>query len=58
MYLIHSETVFFSSEKDSGKIHIYDGRGSNVPLHTITIHTKPITFIKVHMKFHQALDIN
>jgi hypothetical protein len=37
----------FSSEKDSGKIHVYDGRGSNVPLHTIAIHTKPITFLKV-----------
>lgn len=39
------------SEKDSGKIYVYDGRGNNVPLHTIGIHTKPITFMKYNSKY-------
>ncbi|XP_028401226.1 peptidylprolyl isomerase domain and WD repeat-containing protein 1-like [Dendronephthya gigantea] len=43
------------SEKDSGKIHIYDGRGNNVPLNTIGIHTKPITFIKYNSKYDVAV---
>ena len=48
----------FSSEKDTGKIHIYDGRGSNVPLHTINIHTKPITFIKVLLLLFMCFCVN
>ena len=49
-----------SSEKDSGKIYVYDGRGNNVPLHTIGIHTKPITFMKVlfdPVQLHECMTI-
>ena len=51
----NSPTVFItlhvfhwlSSVKDSGVIHVYDGRGSHEPLHTLTFHSSPLTVIRV-----------
>lgn len=47
--IISHKSVFFSlsSEKETGVIHVYDGRGSSTALHTLNLHTKPVTFIKV-----------
>lgn len=39
------------SEKETGVIYIYDGRGTNTPLHTLNVHTKPVTFIKYNAGF-------
>ncbi|XP_015779408.1 PREDICTED: peptidylprolyl isomerase domain and WD repeat-containing protein 1-like [Acropora digitifera] len=39
------------SEKETGVIYIYDGRGTNTPLHTLSVHTKPVTFIKYNAGF-------
>ena len=33
------------SEKEGNTIHIYDGRATNEPLHSLKLHTKPITCI-------------
>ena len=33
-------------------IYIYDGRGTSTPLHTLNLHTKPVTFIKVLLCFY------
>jgi hypothetical protein len=46
--------VFFSlcyrSDKDSGAIYIYDGRGGNDPLQVLEkLHYKPVILIKVHI---------
>ncbi|KAK2569577.1 Peptidylprolyl isomerase domain and WD repeat-containing protein 1 [Acropora cervicornis] len=38
-------------EKETGVIYIYDGRGTNTPLHTLNVHTKPVTFIKYNAGF-------
>ena len=40
-------TFYFSSEKETGVINIYDGRGTSTPLHILNLHTKPVMFIKV-----------
>lgn len=47
--IISHKSVFFSfsSEKETGVIHVYDGRGTSTALHTLNLHTKPVTFIKV-----------
>jgi hypothetical protein len=38
----------YRCEKETPKIHIYDGRGSNTPLHILEkLHYKPVTLIKV-----------
>ena len=38
----------FSCEKETPKIHIYDGRGTNTPLHVLEkLHYKPVIQIKV-----------
>lgn len=38
----------FRSEKESGRVHIYDGRGDSAALKTIDkLHYKPLTAIKV-----------
>lgn len=35
------------SEKESARVHIYDGRGSNTPLHTVEkLHYKPVRVIR------------
>lgn len=35
------------SEKETARVHIYDGRGSNIQLHTLDkLHYKPVTIIK------------
>ncbi|XP_017774692.1 PREDICTED: peptidylprolyl isomerase domain and WD repeat-containing protein 1 [Nicrophorus vespilloides] len=48
---VHSLAV---GDMESVKINIYDGRGTNEPLHTLDkIHTKPVTIIK----YNAALDI-
>jgi len=42
-------TFYFSSEKETGVINIYDGRGTSTPLHILNLHTKPVMFIKVQI---------
>lgn len=44
---VKSVLISFSSEKETGLIYIYDGRGTSTALHTLNLHTKPVTFIKV-----------
>ena len=42
-------TCRFSAEKETPKIHIYDGRGESSPLYTVEkLHYKPVTIIKVY----------
>ena len=36
-----------SAKKDENIINIYDGRGTNEPIHVLKLHTKPVTCIKV-----------
>ncbi|KAL9951874.1 hypothetical protein ACROYT_G044613 [Oculina patagonica] len=43
------------SEKETGVIHVYDGRGTSTPLHTLNLHTKPITFIKYNAVYDVAV---
>ena len=33
------------SEKDGNTINIYDGRATNIPIHVLKLHTKPVTCI-------------
>jgi peptidylprolyl isomerase domain and WD repeat-containing protein 1 len=43
---IHSKTQrsrLAVASQDSGKIYVYHGTGSNVPLHTLTTHAAPVT---------------
>ena len=40
-------------DKDSNDIHIYDGRGSSVVLHTFDkLHNNPVVMMKVIIMFH------
>ncbi|KAI5099434.1 peptidylprolyl isomerase domain and WD repeat-containing protein 1, partial [Silurus meridionalis] len=40
------------SEKATGKIHVYDGRGSNQPLHTFEkLHTSPLCQIRLNARY-------
>ncbi|XP_048581177.1 peptidylprolyl isomerase domain and WD repeat-containing protein 1 isoform X3 [Nematostella vectensis] len=39
------------SDADRGVIHIYDGRGSNTPLHTLNIHSSTITVIRYNPRY-------
>lgn len=42
--------LYYRSDKDSGAIYIYDGRGGNEPLHVLEkLHYKPVILIKVHI---------
>ena len=42
--------ICYRSDKDSGAIYIYDGRGGNDPLHVLEkLHYKPVILIKVHI---------
>ncbi|PFX32217.1 peptidylprolyl isomerase domain and WD repeat-containing protein 1-like isoform X1 [Stylophora pistillata] len=43
------------SEKETGMIYVYDGRGTSAPLHTVNFHTKPITFIKYNAVYDVAV---
>ncbi|XP_020615590.1 peptidylprolyl isomerase domain and WD repeat-containing protein 1-like isoform X1 [Orbicella faveolata] len=43
------------SEKETGVIHVYDGRGTSTPLHTLNLHTKPVTFIKYNAVYDVAV---
>lgn len=37
------------ADSESPKIYIFDGHGTNTPLHVLdSIHTKPVTIIKVY----------
>lgn len=36
------------SDQDSNKIYVYDGQGTNIPLHVFDkLHTKPVVIMKV-----------
>lgn len=49
----------FSSDADSPKIHIYDGQGTNVPLHTIDkMHTKPVCIIKYNVAYDVIVSVD
>lgn len=37
------------SEKEGNNINIYDGRGTNEPIHVLKIHTQPVTCIKYNL---------
>ncbi|TUR38419.1 Peptidylprolyl isomerase domain and WD repeat-containing protein 1 [Bagarius yarrelli] len=40
------------SEKSTGKIHVYDGRGGNQPLHTFhTLHSSPLCQIRLNPRY-------
>ncbi|KAM9456620.1 peptidylprolyl isomerase domain and WD repeat-containing protein 1 [Clarias gariepinus] len=40
------------SEKSCGRIHVYDGRGSNTPLHTFDkLHSAPLCHIRLNPRF-------
>ncbi|XP_062870675.1 peptidylprolyl isomerase domain and WD repeat-containing protein 1 [Trichomycterus rosablanca] len=40
------------SEKSTGKIHVYDGRGNNQPLHTFDkLHSSPLAQIRLNPKY-------
>ncbi|RDD42208.1 Peptidylprolyl isomerase domain and WD repeat-containing protein 1 [Trichoplax sp. H2] len=39
------------SERSNGNIYIYDGRGNNEAIQTITLHSKPVTFIGYNSVF-------
>lgn len=46
-----------SSEQDNGNINIYDSKGSNEPIRTITLHSKPVTFIGVSRRSGSLIDL-
>lgn len=40
------------SEKSTGKIHVYDGRGGSQPLHTFhTLHSSPLCQIRLNLRY-------
>lgn len=43
------------SEKETGVIYIYDGRGTSSPLNTLNVHTKPVTLIKYNAVYDIAI---
>ncbi|CAH3165754.1 unnamed protein product [Porites lobata] len=43
------------SEKETGVINIYDGRGTSTPLHILNLHTKPVMFIKYNAVYDVAI---
>lgn len=47
------------ADADSTKIYIYDGRGTNVPLHRMDkLHTKPVVLLKYNPKFDVTISID
>ena len=41
-------SVLAVSDSESGAIHLYDGHGVNIPIHSMeNIHNKPVSLIKV-----------
>jgi len=46
------------SDKESTDIHIYNGKGENVPLKTLKIHTKVVTVIKFNATFDTAISLD
>lgn len=47
------------ADSESPKIYIFDGHGTNVPLHVLeTIHTKPVTIIKYNHRFDVVLSVD
>lgn len=47
------------SDADSPKIHVYDGRGTNKPLHVLEkLHSKPVVLIKFNPKFDVTISID
>jgi hypothetical protein len=40
------------SDADSNKVYVYDGQGTNTPLHVFEkLHTRPVVIIKVYEQF-------
>ena len=49
--------MYYRSDKDSGCIYIYDGRGGNDPIHKIEkLHYKPVIIMKVRGQYYVWLD--
>lgn len=47
------------SDADSARIHIFDGQGSNVPLHTLDkFHTKPVNVIRFNVAFETVISVD
>ncbi|XP_013778129.1 peptidylprolyl isomerase domain and WD repeat-containing protein 1-like [Limulus polyphemus] len=47
------------SEKESTRIHIFDGRGDNTPLHTLErIHTAPLVLMKYNPVFETVVSVD
>lgn len=47
------------SDADSPKIYIYDGKGTNTPLHTIEkLHMKPAVVMKYNVKFETVVSVD
>lgn len=35
------------ADADEGSVRVYDGRGTNTPVHVVNVHSAPVTSIKV-----------
>lgn len=47
------------TDAESPKIYIYDGRGTNVPLHVLEkMHMKPVILIKYNVKFDVTISVD
>jgi peptidylprolyl isomerase domain and WD repeat-containing protein 1 len=47
------------SDKDSNKIYIYDGQGTNTPLHVLDkLHSQPVVLIKFNPAFETVISID
>ena len=56
-FLRFQQAYFFSSEKDSSKIYIYDGRGTKDALKVLTtLHDKPVSIIRVRPQLATVLE--
>lgn len=50
---------FYRSDIDSTKIYVYDGQGTNVPLHVIDkIHSKPVCIIKYNTTYDVVVSVD
>jgi len=43
------------SEKEGNNLHIYDGRGTNTPMKTLSLHSQPITSITFNHVYNAAI---
>lgn len=49
----------FSSDQGSSKIYVYDGQGTNTPLHVLEkLHTKPVCIIRYNVTFDVVVSVD